>query len=259
MEFESPLIPATLIRRYKRFLADVRLECGEVVTAHCPNPGAMTGLAEPGTAIFLADKGLKGRKLRYSWALTRLAKGGLAGIDTGLPNHLAAEALARLQIPELAGYGSMRREVPYAGRSRIDLLLEAPGRPPCYVEVKNVHLMRHPGLAEFPDCVTARGAKHLEDLAAMVAAGARAVMLYIVQMDGATRFRAAEDIDPAYGKGLSAAISAGVEVLVYDTVLSLKGVTLGRPLTFLPPAAAGQKQGPAETTRRPRARRDKRL
>lgn len=222
-----PLTRARLIKRYKRFLADVVLldgpRAGEEVTIHCPNPGAMTGLAEPDWAVLLAPG--KG-KLPYSWELTELPDGHLAGINTGHPNRIAEAAITAGLIPELGGYASLRREVRYGVNSRIDLLAEAPDQPPCYIEVKNVHLLRQPGLAEFPDCVTARGAKHLFELAAQVKAGARAVMLYIVQRDDCDAFALAADIDPAYARAFDAARQAGVEALVYGCTLSTDGVRL---------------------------------
>lgn len=222
-----PLTRARLIKRYKRFLADVVLldgpRAGEEVTIHCPNPGAMTGLAEPDWTIHLAPG--KG-KLPYSWELTELPDGHFAGINTGHPNRIAEAAIKADLIPDLGGYPSLRREVRYGVNSRIDLLAEAPDRPPCYIEVKNVHLLRQPGLAEFPDCVTARGAKHLFELAAQVKAGARAVMLYIVQRNDCDAFALATDIDPAYARAFAEARQAGVEALVYGCTLSPDGVRL---------------------------------
>src|SRR5215813_12044899 len=205
MRFPAPLFPATLVRRYKRFLADVVLPSGETVTVHCANPGSMIGLDAAGA-------------LAHSWELIEVDLGGgaeLVGINTIHPNALAAEAIAAGAVAELAGYASVRREVKYGKNSRVDFLLKAPARPPCYVEIKNVHLMRQPGLAEFPDAVTKRGAKHLAELGEMAAAGARAVMLFLIQIGSARRFKLARDIDPAYGAAFDAARSMGVEAIAY--------------------------------------------
>ena len=170
MRFARPLVRGTLVRRYKRFLADVMLEDGSAVTAHCANPGAMLGLNSPGTRVWLEPVAAPGRKLSHAWRLVELAGGGLVGIDASLPNQLVAEALAARRLPTLAGYAAVRPEVRYGTRSRVDFLLTGPGLPDAYVEVKNVHFSRTEGFAEFPDSVTARGARHLAELSAMVAA-----------------------------------------------------------------------------------------
>jgi sugar fermentation stimulation protein A len=231
MKFPQPLVPARLVRRYKRFLADVEIAGAPPVTAHCPNPGSMLGLAAPGAEIWLAPTTTK---LRLRWELVR-ADGALVGINTGHPNALAAEALGAGRIAELAGYGAPRREVRYGVNSRIDLLLEAPGKPPCYVEVKNVHLKRDTEAAEFPDCVTARGTKHLGELAAMVAAGARAVMLYLVQRADCRHFSLAADLDPAYARAFARARAAGVEAVCYSCSVTPEGIELARPLPIRMP------------------------
>ena len=230
IRFEPPLQPARLIRRYKRFLADVVLADGTEVTAHCANPGAMLGLAEPGMAIWVQPATNPKRKLKWSWILVDLPGGMRAGIDTSLPNRIIGTALRARAIRALAAYGDIRPEQKYGVNSRIDFLLRADDLPDAYVEVKNVHLCRRPGLAEFPDCVTARGTKHLGELAAMAAAGHRAVMLYLVQMTGCTRFALAEDLDPAYAAAYHAARAAGVETLVYDCSIAPDGIALGRAL-----------------------------
>jgi sugar fermentation stimulation protein A len=236
MRFPAPLIPATLVRRYKRFLADVVLPGGEEITVHVANPGAMTGLAAPGARVWLSRSDRPGRKLVHSWELVEVDFGGgpeLVGVNTAHPNALVAEALAAGLIPELAGYATVRREVKYGRSSRIDLLLADPARPACYVEVKNVHLMRTPGLAEFPDSVTARGAKHLDELAAVVAAGYRAVMLFLIQIGSAEKLALARDIDPRYGAAFDRARAMGVEATAYKCALSGEGVALAGPVPVL--------------------------
>jgi sugar fermentation stimulation protein A len=236
MRFAAPLIPATLIRRYKRFLADVALPSGETVTVHCANPGAMTGLAAPGAPVWLSRSDNPKRKLAHSWELVEVDLGSgpeLVGINTTNPNALAAEAIAARLVPELQGYGSVRREVKYGRNSRVDFLLEEPGRPPCFLEIKNVHLMRQKGLAEFPDAVTKRGAKHLVELADMAAAGARAIMLFLVQIGSAERFAVARDIDRDYGAQFDRARAQGVEALAHRCRLTRAGIEVAEPIAIV--------------------------
>jgi len=202
MKFPAPLHTARLVRRYKRFLADVVLDAtGEEVTAHCANPGAMLGLAAPGARVWLSLSDDPKRKLKWSWEIVD-ADGGLVG-----------EAILAGAVPELAGYAGLRREVKYGRASRVDILLEDPARPPAYVEVKNVHLMRTAGRAEFPDSVTTRGARHLDELGDMVEAGARAVMVYLVQRTDCAVFTLAGDVDPAYAAAFRRARDRGVEAI----------------------------------------------
>jgi sugar fermentation stimulation protein A len=236
MRFSAPLVPATLVRRYKRFLADVVLASGETVTAHCANPGSMIGLAAAGAPVWLSRSDNPKRKLSHSWELVEVDLGSgaeLVGINTTNPNALAAEAIATGLIAELAGYGTVRREVKYGKNSRVDFLLEGPGRPPCYLEIKNVHLMRQKGLAEFPDAVTKRGAKHLEELADMAAAGTRAVMLFLVQIASAERFVVARDIDPTYGAHFDRARAQGVEAMARRCRLTRDGIEVAEPIAII--------------------------
>jgi sugar fermentation stimulation protein A len=240
MRFAAPLVPATLVRRYKRFLADVVLPGGEEVTVHVANPGAMTGLAVPGARVWLSRSDNPKRKLPWSWELVDVDFGGgaeLVGVNTGHPNGLAAEAIAAGLIPELAGYATARREVRYGKNSRVDVLLEDPARPPCYVEIKNVHLMRRQGLAEFPDAVTARGAKHLDELAAMVATGHRAVMLFLIQIGSAERFALAADIDPTYAAAFVRSRAAGVEAIARRCAITVDGIACTTAVPIDEPAA----------------------
>jgi len=236
MRFSAPLIPATLVRRYKRFLADVTLPGGETVTAHVANPGAMLGLATPGARVWLSKSNNPARKLPYSWELVEVDFGTgpeVVGVNTAHPNALVAEALTNSAIAELSGYGSVRREVKYGRQSRVDFLLEATDWPPCFLEIKNVHLMRAPGLAEFPDSVTARGARHLDELADMVTAGNRAVMLYLIQIGSAERFALARDIDPGYAAAFDRARGRGVEAIAYRCQVRCGEIELSSPVPIL--------------------------
>jgi sugar fermentation stimulation protein A len=227
MRFQTELVPARLIRRYKRFLADCQLEqTGQVVTAHCPNPGSMLGLAAPGTRIWLEPNSDPRKKLKHGWRLVDHEDGHFTGVDTSIPNRVIAEALANQAIPAVADYHHHRAEVRYAENSRIDFLLTGPGLPDLYLEIKSVTLCRTAGLAEFPDSVTARGAKHLGDLAQMVTQGHRAMMLYLVQRGDCERFALARDLDPAYGRAFDSALAAGVETLCLRTDISPEGVTV---------------------------------
>lgn len=236
MRFATPLVEGRLIRRYKRFLADVELATGDVITAHCANPGAMMGLDAPGNRVLLSRSPDPKRKLPLSLELVEVDFGWrgsqLVGVNTAMPNRLAAEALRAGTVTELAGYGTIRPEVRYGMNSRVDFVLRAEDRPEAYVEVKNVHLMRTPGLAEFPDCVTARGAKHLHDLAAMAGQGRRAVMLYVIQMD-AERFSLAADLDPVYARTFAQVRAAGVEAYAYACRLTPEEIVLEKPVPIL--------------------------
>lgn len=212
MKFEKPLTRGTLVRRYKRFLADIETDDGEAFTAHVPNPGAMLGLNTPGLPVWVSRSDSKTRKLAHTLELVE-ADGGLVGVNTMHPNRLVAEALREGRIEALAGYDTVRPEVKYGTASRVDFLLTGEGRPPAYVEVKNCHFHRGDGLAEFPDCVAARSLKHLGELAREAEGGARAVMVFVIQRSDCRHFDTAADIDPGYAAGLIDAARRGVEVL----------------------------------------------
>jgi len=237
MRFQTQLVPATLIRRYNRFLADIRLDDGTEVVAHCPNPGSMMGLKEPGLRIWVEPNDDPKKKLRYGWRLVELPGGQWSGIDAGLPNKIVAEALAEGRIAELSDYATIRPEQKYGTNSRIDFLLSGEHLPDAYVEVKNVHLRRSGDWAEFPDSVTARGTKHLGELQRIAATGARAVMLYLVQRTDCARFRLAPDLDPTYAEAFDRARAGGVEMLCYGTDISTGGIRLS---DALPVASAPQ-------------------
>jgi sugar fermentation stimulation protein A len=231
MLLPQPMAHGRLVARYKRFFADVLLDDGTALTAHCPNPGAMLGLNAPGLGVWLSRSDAPKRKLAWTLELVE-ADGALVGVNTMHPNRLVAEALAADAVPELTGYDVHRREVRFGAASRVDFLLTAPDRPAAYVEVKNVHLRRGGTLAEFPDCVAARSSKHLRELTAEVARGNRAVQLFIVQRTDCEAFCACADLDPTYAAGLEAAADAGVEVLVYACKITPEAVTIARRIPW---------------------------
>ncbi len=236
MQFPTPLRRGRLIKRYKRFLADVALDDGGEVTASCPNTGSMLGLTAPGSVVWLSESDSPTRKYRHTWEMIEADLGGgptLVGINTAHPNRIVADAIKAGGIAGLTGYGSLRREVRYGVNSRIDILLEDAAKPACYVEIKNTHLMREGGLAEFPDSVTERGAKHLDELANMVAEGHRAVMVFLVQRGDAERFKVAGDIDAAYAAAFERARAAGVEAMALRCRLSASEIVVDGPLPIL--------------------------
>jgi sugar fermentation stimulation protein A len=236
MDLPQPLLQGRLIQRYKRFLADIELENGDIITAHCANPGAMTGLKDAGMPVWVSISDNPKRKLKHSWELCQVGK-AMVGINTSHPNAIVAEAIESGKIPELAGYQTLKREVKYGQNSRIDILLSDPDKGLCYVEIKNVHLKRDnaiPGLAEFPDAVTKRGAKHLDEMADMVAQGHRAVMFYLIQRTDCAAFTLAADIDPHYAARFKAATAHGVEAIAYDCAIDPSSVTVRNKLPVLP-------------------------
>jgi sugar fermentation stimulation protein A len=231
MQFPEPLSEARLLKRYKRFLADIRLDNGAQMTVHCANPGSMLGLNAPGARVYISDSHNPKRKLRHSLELME-AGGTLVGVHTGRANGLAEEAILGGVIAPLGGYATLRREVKYGEASRVDFLLEDAARRPCFVEVKSVTLSREKGLAEFPDSVSKRASKHMDDLAAEVKNGARAVVLFVVQRSDCTYFSPAHDIDPAYAQALRQARKAGVEMLVYGCRVSPSEICITAPILF---------------------------
>ncbi len=230
MRFPTPLIPGRLVRRWNRFLSEAELESGDIVRAHCPNPGAMLGLKEPGLKVWLEPNDDPKKKLKYGWRLVEFENGHWAGIDTSVPNRVVKEALEAGVVDPLAAYGTVRPEVAYGEKSRVDFLLTEPGLPDAFVEVKNVHLRREDDWAEFPDSVTTRGARHLDELSAMVAQGHRAVMIYLVQRTDCARLKMAGDLDPGYADAFERARAAGVEMLAYRTKIDTSGVTIANPI-----------------------------
>jgi sugar fermentation stimulation protein A len=233
MEFHPPLQSATLIKRYKRFLADVTLDDGSITTIHCANTGAMTGCAEPGDTVWYSTSDNPKRKYPCSWELTETAKGHRICVNTARANQLVIEAITQQTIPELLGYETLRAEVKYGQEnSRIDILLQNDGRPDCYIEVKSVTLLSENGQGFFPDTQTVRGQKHLRELTEMAQQGARAVLFYSVQHSGIENVSPAHHIDPTYSTLLKQAIAAGVEVICYQATLTHKSLKLDNPIQF---------------------------
>ena len=229
MKYSKPLQRVKLIQRYKRFLGDVEWPDGQLMTVHTANTGSMLGCSTPGNHIWIRDSGNDKRKYRYSWEISETDDGQLIGVNTILANKLVVEAIEQGSIKELLDYENIRTEVPYGENSRIDILLQ--GDKDCYVEVKNV-TARDGKYAIFPDAVTARGTKHLNELVAMVKAGHRAVMLYCIQRNDIEMFRPATEIDPLYAKTLAYAMENGVEVLAYSVEISAEEIYLNRPISF---------------------------
>ncbi|MBL4848726.1 MAG: DNA/RNA nuclease SfsA [Planctomycetes bacterium] len=234
MRFTAPLVPGRLVRRYKRFLADVRLDDGQVITAHTANPGRMLGLTEPGRRVYLSRSDNPKRKLPYSWEVLRIGR-HLIGVNPLRANDLVNEALARKAIPELAGYDHVKREVVYGTRkSRVDFMLTESNcgeTEPCYLEVKNVSFLSEGG-ALFPDAVTERGRKHLLELRDEAAKGARAVLLFVVQRPEPTWVGVAEEIDPLYAETLRQVVTEGVELLAYRAKIGTRNLALSEPLSI---------------------------
>jgi sugar fermentation stimulation protein A len=224
MKFKTPLIPGKLIKRYKRFLADIELKSGEIITAHCPNSGSMKSCQTPGWRVMLSCHENPNRKFKYTWEMVH-NKTCWIGINTGIPNQIVKEAIKNKAIPALDGYSEIKSEVPYGQNSRIDLLLKN-DRQLCYTEVKNVTLVEDDHFYYFPDSITKRGRKHLYELMNMVKQGHRAVMLYVIQRNDGTIFKPATHIDPAYAESLKETYLNGVEILVYQADVNPHSIVL---------------------------------
>ena len=227
MQFKTNLIKGKLLKRYKRFLADIILEDGTEVVSHCPNPGSMMGLATAGTTVWLEPNNDPKKKLKCGWRLVEY-KNQMICIDTSIANIVIKEALEKKEIPELS-YQGFKPEVKYSDNSRIDFLLTSPSQQ-TYLEIKSVTLMREKGLAEFPDTITKRGSKHLEDLSKMVTSGHKAVLLFLCMRNDVDRVRIAADLDIIYSASIKAALKSGVQLICYDTQVTRFGVRLGKPI-----------------------------
>lgn len=224
MDFPT-LTPALLLRRYQRFMADCRLENGDVVTAHCANSGTMRSCAEPGQAVLLSFSNNGKRKLPWTWELYWSGASWVC-VNTQRPNAVVAEGISNGQIGALGGYGALRREVAYGERERVDILLTDPQRPPCYVEVKSCTMLDRDGVTRFPDAVTERGRRHLRALTQVVREGGRGVMCFLIGREDGQGFAPADDVDPAYGLALREARAAGVEILAYRTRITVDKISI---------------------------------
>ena len=230
MKFDKPLIEGILLKRYKRFLADIKLNNGQYTTAHCPNSGSMKTCKEPGWKVLVSESNNPNRKLKYTWEMVHNGKCWI-GINTQIPNKVAREAIQNGVVPELIGYDKIQSEVKYGKNSRIDILLSG-NKGTCYVEVKNVTLVEADGYYKFPDAVTERGRKHLYELLEMVKTGHRAAMLYVVQRSDGTTFKPADHIDPEYASALKEVHQQGVEILVYQADVSPAEIKLNNAISF---------------------------
>jgi len=224
------LIPGTLLKRYQRFKADVKLSDGKTVTAHCPNSGSMQECCEPGRPVYLSFHDNPKRKLKYTWELIEMPT-SIVGVNTLVPNRLVAESIGAGMVSDLIGYDNISREVKTSDHTRLDILLSSENGDRCYVEVKNCTLVTE-GVACFPDAVTSRGLKHLVELSSLVSKGFRCVIFYLIQRMDAKMFKPADHIDPAYGRELRQALNHGVEILVYDTRIDLKTIRLNREIPY---------------------------
>jgi len=225
------LIPGILIKRYKRFLADVRLENGEIVTAHCANSGTMKGCSQPGRPVYLSYHDNPKRKLKYTWEIIDMPT-SLVGVNTLVPNRLVKRSIELGLVDELKGYVNIKPEVTVAKSSRLDLLLTGKNGETCFVEIKNCTLVQD-GVASFPDAVTTRGKKHLVELQKLASQGHRCAMFFLVQRMDAAVFRPADTIDPAYGEELRRAAQNGVELLAYDVLITLEEITLRKKVPIV--------------------------
>jgi sugar fermentation stimulation protein A len=232
MQATPPFLPGHLVQRYKRFLATIMLTTGEEILAHCPNSGAMLGATTPGSPVWVSREAGKNRKLGYTWQLVKIGD-SFVGVNTQWPNNLFAEALQEKQLTAFLAYTQWRREVAYGPKTRFDFLLQADSLPDCYVEIKNVHLKRTEH-AEFPDCVTLRGAKHLRELAELAQQGFRCVMVYIIQRQDCEAFSFAADLDPTYAAMALAAKQAGVEFMAFRCHVSPQALFIDQeiPVVF---------------------------
>ena len=226
MKFQKKLIKAKFLKRYKRFFSEHVLEDNTTVIAHCPNPGAMTGIAIAGVTSWLSIQENPKRKLKWTWELVNI-NNNLIGINTHNPNNIVAEAIKDNKIKEVLGYKTLSREAKYGQNSKIDILLEYENKEDCYLEVKNVHLSRYKEIAEFPDSVTERGKKHLIELSNVVLSGKRAILLFLIQRNDTKLFKIAKDIDPKYFVEFEKALSVGLEVICLSCNITPEEINIG--------------------------------